>query len=65
MQLDFTAPVGRCKTVRSGLGTRLSLAALEVAAGTLIDTNPDCPRWASLLVDRITVMRDRVQGVSW
>jgi hypothetical protein len=36
----------------------LGTAALEVAAGRLIDRNPACPRRASLLADRLTLARD-------
>lgn len=32
---------------------------LEAEAGRLIDQHPSCPRHASLLVDRLTLARDR------
>jgi hypothetical protein len=36
----------------------LSAAALEAAAGRIIERYPHCPRNASLLVDRLTHARD-------
>ena len=36
----------------------LGVAALEAAAGRLIERHPHCPRHASVLVDRLTVARD-------
>jgi hypothetical protein len=36
----------------------LGNVALQAAAGRLIDHYPNCPRHASLLVDRLTIARD-------
>lgn len=44
-------------------GTVLALAALEVAAGAVIAARPSCPPGASRAVDRLTLLRDCLQGV--
>jgi hypothetical protein len=39
--------------------TEIIATVLEAEAGRLIDQHPSCPRHASLLVDRLTLARDR------
>ena len=45
--------IGRCRQHRS-----LGVAALEAAAGSVIDRDPDCSPSASRLVDRLTLARE-------
>ena len=40
-----------------------SLLLLELAASGIITIAPGCPRWASLAVDRLTLRRDRLEGL--
>jgi hypothetical protein len=48
--------IGQLRTSRA-----LGVAALQAAAGRIIDAHPDCPIRASRLVDRLTVAMDLAQ----
>lgn len=52
-QLLLAQRIGQLRQKRA-----LGRAALEAAAGGLIDRYPNCPRPVSLLVDRLTHARD-------